>query len=69
MNNKFNLLYEEIKKKFAFKIFDKETNTYLDYDKTHFYIHPDGRVMLEQPDMTYSDISNNPRYIIKFINN
>lgn len=69
MNNKFNLLYEEIKKKFAFKIFDKETNTYLDYDKTHFYIHPDGRVMLEQPDKTYSDISNNPRYIIEFINN
>lgn len=69
MNNKFNLLYEEIKKKFAFKIFDKETNAYLDYDKTHFYIHPAGRVMLEQPDMTYSDISNNPRYIIEFINN
>lgn len=32
MNNKFHLLYEEIKKRFAFKIFDKETNTYLDYN-------------------------------------
>ena len=66
MNNKFNLLYENIMKKYAFKVFDTETNEYIDYDKTHFYLHPDGIIMLEQPDMTYSDISNNPRYIIEF---